>query len=327
MHTADLPRPPSAAVGALPPEEPVVDTDFFRWEEETTRAVQGRTVVHRADAFHTVHAASLEAVRELLPSQRLRPARWSDGRGLVFVTAMRYRDITTRDESGNTLVLPPYAQVAVGVLLTGPHDVPRLAPYGHPLRGFVLHMGVTTAVAAESGRRAYGFPAFVADLAFHDSPHRRQVTVTEAGHGILELRAHVHGHARPEHSPVVMYSVRDGRLMETRGRFFGHRQLMLGGDDGALLLPGLHPVADRLRDLGTDATALVTVNHVDARMVFDGPVPVGEASRYDGFVPAHEQARGHYTVAYPDTPPLDQYRVPTVVGVLELATHRHTLLA
>lgn len=321
MHTADLPSPDSHVD---------VDAHFFRWEEETTnpRALQGRTVAHRVDAVHTVHAASLEAIRELLPSPRLRPARWSDGRGLVFVAATRYRDVTARDDSGNTLVLPPYAQVAVGVLLSGPHDVPRLAPYGHPLRGFVLHMAVTTAVAAESGRRAYGFPAFVADLAFHDSPHRRQVTVTEAGHGIVELHTHVHGHARPEHSPVVMYSACDGRLMETRGRFFGHRQVMLGGDDGALLLPGLHPVADRLRELHPDAAALVTVNHVAARMVFDGPVPVGEASGRAGFVPDHEQARGHYTVAYPDTPPLDQYRVPTVVGVLELpAAHRQTVLA
>ena len=155
----------------------------------------------------------------------------------------------------------------------------------------------------------------MADLAFSESPHRRCVRVTEGGHGILELRTQVHGHARPEHSQVVMYSALGGRLMQTRGRFFGHRQTMLGGDDAELLLPGLHPVADRLRELQTDASALVAVNHVDARMVFDRPVPVGDAADHTGYVPRREPLRGRWTVAYPDTPPLDQYHLPSYVEV------------
>ncbi|GGK77596.1 acetoacetate decarboxylase family protein [Ornithinimicrobium pekingense] len=293
---------------------PEVDQDFFGWEEQAgggsgSFAAGGRMVAHRVEAFHTVHTASMQAVRELLPSEQLRPARWSQDRGLVFVAALHLRDVTTRDGSGTTLALPPFAAVAVGVLPTAPSDVPRLAPYRHPLRGFVLHLAVTDVVAARTGRAA-GLPAFVADLAVHDSPHRRHVAVTEAGHGILELRAHVHGHARPEHSPVVLCSALDGQLVQMPGRFFGHRQLMLGGDDGAFLLPGLHPVAEHLRALRADSAALVTVNHVGARMVLDGPRSVGEASVYAGHLPDPEQSRGRWTVAYPDTPPLDQYAAP-----------------
>lgn len=290
----------------------LVDPDFYRWAEEHRGGVctvPGRTVVHRADVFHTVHRASIDKIRELLPSKGLRPARWIDGQGLVFVAAMRLRDVTTRDVEGRIQVLPPYAQVVVGILLTTRHDVPGRPPYGHPLRGFLLQMPVTTALAASSGRRVHGYPSFVADLAFHDSPTTRRVSVTEGGHGILMLHARMHGRAHPEHAPVVLYSELDNRLLETRGRFFGQRQVMLGGDHGELLLAGLHPVAHSLRALRTDASALVTVNHIDSRLVLDAPVPVGTASARPGYLPAHEAARGRYTVDYPDTPPLDQYAV------------------
>lgn len=303
MTTIDLPTPTTSTV----------DADFFRWEEDQgagVRPVRGRTAIHRVDAFQTIHTASYEKVRELVPSAELHPARWFDGRGLVFVAAMRYRDVTTRDDAGATVLLPPYAEVVVGVLLATDPEIRGLAPYGQPLRGFVLHMPVTTAVAAESGRSAYGFPSFVADLAFHDSPTRRCVTVTEGGHGILVLHTALHGHVHPDHAPVIMYSELDGRLVETMGRFFGHRQTMLRGGSGDLALPGLHPVAERLRELETDAAALVTVNHVDARLIFGPPVDVGAAHPYAGFVPADEPRFGRYTVDYPDTPPLDQYSLP-----------------
>ena len=58
------------------------------------------------------------------------------------------------------------------------------------------------------------------------------------------------------------------------------------------------------------SAALVTVNHVGARMVLDGPRPVGEASGYAGHRPDPEPTRGRWTVAYPDTPPLDQDAPP-----------------
>ena len=53
----------------------------------------------------------------------------------------------------------------------------------------------------------------------------------------------------------------------------------------------------------------------------ESQVPVGEAADYTGHLPRREPLRGRYTVAYPDTPPLDQYHQPTFV---EVAPSRRT---
>jgi hypothetical protein len=291
-----------------------VDASFFEWTGDRPvvhfrgRLVRGPTVIHRIASFQTVHLAAPEAVQAVLPSQDLYPVHWFDGRAVVFVAAMRHQDVTAGYDSGESYVAPPYGEVSVGVLVTR-----RPAPRGLPVfarseRGFVLHMPVTTAIAAESGRLLLGSPKFVSDMDFVEEPLRRLVTVSESDREILTVQVRPSGRVTTNRAPVIMYSVLEGQLLESTVRFFGHRQTMIGSKSGHLDL-GDHPVADELRGLEVAPAPIMAASYLEARMLFGAGVAVGTARPYVGFV-GREPEHGRYTLAYPDTPPLDQYTVP-----------------
>jgi hypothetical protein len=101
---------------------------------------------------------------------------------------------------------------------------PRGLPvFGGSMRGFVLQMPVTTAIAAESGRLLLEYPKFVSDMNFFEEPVRRSVTVSESGREILTVRLMPSGRVTTNRAPVIMYSVLDRQFLESTVRFFGHR--------------------------------------------------------------------------------------------------------
>lgn len=290
------------------------DAAFFKWTAERPiaqfrgRAIRGPTAIHRIASFQTLHLAAFEPVRAAIPTDALHPVRWLDGRALVFVAAMRHHDVTASFDSGEPYITPPYGEVSVGVMVTR-RPAPRGLPvFGRSLRGFVLHMPVTTAIAAESGRQLLGSPKFVADMDFVEQPARRAVTVSEDDREILTVQVRPSGPVTVNRAPVIIYSVLDGQLLESTVRFFGHRQTMIGSASGHLHL-GDHPVADELRGLAVSTAPLMAASYLEARMLFGAGVPVATAHQYRGYV-GREPERGRYTLAYPDTPPLDQYTLP-----------------
>ncbi|TQM61874.1 acetoacetate decarboxylase family protein [Humibacillus xanthopallidus] len=290
------------------------DATFFDWAGERPvaefrgRVVRGPTAIHRIAAFQTLHLAAFDPVRAAIPTGDLRPVRWFDGRAVVFVSAMRHQDVTASYDGGEPYIAPPYGEVSVGVIVSR-RPAPRGLPvFGRSVRGFVLHMPVTTAIAAESGRLLLGYPKFVSDMDFVDEPARRSVTVSESGREILTVRVMPSGRVTTNRAPVIMYSVLDGQLLESTVRFFGHRQTMMGSASGHLAF-GDHPVGDELRGLRIDTSPIMAASYLDARMLFGAGIPVGTGHPYRGYV-GQEPERGRYTVAYPDTPPLNQYTVP-----------------
>lgn len=301
------------------------DAAFFTWTAERPiaqfrgRAIMGPTAIHRIASFQTVHLAAFESVRAVIPTDALHPVRWLDGRALVFVAAMRHQDVTASFDSGEPFISPPYGEVSVGVMVTR-RPAPRGLPvFGRSLRGFVLHMPVTTAIAAESGRLLLGSPKFVSDMDFVEEPLRRAVTVSEGDREIMTVQVRPSGLVTVNRAPVIIYSVLDGQLLESTVRFFGHRQTMIGSASGHVHL-GDHPVADELRGLAVDTAPLMAANYLEARMLFGAGVPVATADEYRGYV-GQEPERGRYTVAYPDSPPLDQYTLPLDIQSATFQAH------
>ena len=301
------------------------DAEFYDWPgprpvaEVDGLRLRGPAFYHRVDSFGSMHLASYDAVRELLPSSELQPVRWLDGRAVLQIGASRYHVASCSYADGTTGVLAPYAEVVIAAMVTrGPArpGLPLLAPGLHHVGGFVLHLPVTTLEARDLGLKIFGLPKFVADMEFREEPLLRQLRLLEQDSEILTLAVRPGGRVTADRSHGVLYSSLHGELLETTVRFLGHRQVRLGRRAGALQL-GRHPVADQLRALGVSPEPVMIVSYLDGRAILPFGNPIGAARDYTGYL-GSDRPRARFTVEYPGTGPIDQYSVPP--GVLPPAT-------
>ncbi len=164
---------------------------FYQWRGPRPAITAGDSQVrlpvfyHHNDVFTSVHAASYDAVAAELPSEVIQPARWRDGRAMVAVTAFRYHAITWTATDGSTSSLAPYGEISVAAVVTVGQAPPVLPLLAGQLRGFVLHLPVTTIEARGFGIAGWGFPKFVADMDFTEDPSFRRVHLSEGGSPIL----------------------------------------------------------------------------------------------------------------------------------------------
>ena len=201
----------------------------------------------RTDCFMGVFPADYGAVRDLLPSSRLYPVRLlgaqsRGGGGRLQLSRDRGRPL--RRVSGQPAVHPRPRRTAAAPLLLG---------RWHGFGGFVAHLPVTSRVAREAGRRIWGYPKFVADMAFELLPEHQQVTLTETGREILRLGVRRAGWVGLERAPLSTFTVLDTRLIRTTVAMRGYVATALGASCGELTL-GDHPVGRELTSLGLAAT-------------------------------------------------------------------------
>jgi hypothetical protein len=245
----------------------------------------------RDDGFMGVFGADHSAVSEALPSDRLRPVRLPGGRTAVGVFAFNYF------ETG----VGPYGEVGVAVPCTLDREAPPLlglfAESAIPGFGaFVLHLPVTTRVARDGGRVIWGFPKFVADMDFEVSPAFRSVAVSEGGVPLLTLTVAQKGAAIRDNRPLVSYTALDTQLVRTE--LPTRAVYQLGGGGGATLELGSHPIAEELRALGIDGTAIAARNYLSHAAVLPRGEVVGTLERrHDGYAGSDLEA-GRHTIRY-----------------------------
>ena len=265
------------------------------------RVVELPLFCHRVDCFFSVHLASFEAVRELLPSHELVPVRWFDGHAAIEVAALRYLDVTATVD-GRATTLTPYAEVVVTVLASRhvlPPGVSMLASEHLRAGSFVLDSAVTSGEARDVAREGFGFPSFVADLAFVDSPTVQAVSVSDGERQVLDLRVRPGGRMVRVRQPWVLYSSLGGALLETHAPATGWRLGRTGSRAAALGL-GDHPVAQRLRDLELHTDSLASASYLGLRRILPAGHPVASARAWPGH-PGEDREQGRYVVDHGGT--------------------------
>lgn len=245
----------------------------------------------RTDCFMGLFAADHDAVRRLLPSTRLRPLRLHRGRAAVAVVAYNYLETS----------VGPYGEIGISPLCTLDRGAPPLLGlaegYRHGFSGFVAHLPVTSRIAREAGRRVWGYPKFVADMAFEFLPERQAVTLTENGQEILRLEVSRSGRVALERTPLTTYSVLDGRLMRTAVHTRAHVATALRGGELAL---GAHPIGRGLADLGLSATPILSRTYLTHAAILPAGKDIGPTQRaYRGYA-GDEREFGAHTVRYDD---------------------------
>ena len=194
---------------------------------------------------------SAAAVRNLLPSNKLKPVQLVPGTAILSLAAMEYRQISD---------LAPYNEFAIMVPavyepMVNIPSLPLLFPQSFKRFGFyVHHMPVTTQGACDCGVEIWGFPKIVAQISFEETNQVRRCQLQAEGKDIVTLEVEkmvTKGRAMNYRT----YTVKDGQLLKTliqaQGRFGTAR--FRGGASYAL---GDHPIAEELRALGMGETAV-----------------------------------------------------------------------
>ncbi len=268
---------------------------------------------HDTAVASSYHLASAAAVARHLPRDGgrplLRPLPLPGGRTVVAVHAFRYRTVTWTGADGATHTLAPYAEVGVTAgVLAGP------GVRGRPAAGgFVLQLPVTSREARDLGREAWGLPKWLGDVDVLDAPGSQRVRLSEGGTEVLTHAVRARGPAVRGTGSRTLWSVRDGRLLETTVAVHARWQAS-PGRGGATLVLGEHPVAEALRELGLSPVALAAFRAVTHRSTLPAGRPLRDADAAPAAPYAGPDAEyGRYTVAHPGTAPLDQYP-PLPVG-------------
>jgi Acetoacetate decarboxylase (ADC) len=299
--------------------------DFYDWRGSTEEwpALNGIPArcpgfVNRLEMFGSFHAADPAAVAGVLPSTDLRPVRLLDGRAILFVGGLHYRDITNSAFIG--AMAPPYGEVMVAAMVTRGDAVPLLplAATQLPLPAawragmFPLFIPVTHRWARDAAW-AMGLPKFVADLDFEESNIMREVRGVEGGRPILRLRVPMEGNVRASHQPMLTYASAEGRLWVVEAPMFAYQRMGVGAR-GIELELGDHPVADRMRELGISSKAFASLCSVAGRFILPDRRAIGSAQPYGGYR-GEDRWFGRYTIRYPGTAPVDQYSYLTRQGI------------
>jgi hypothetical protein len=285
---------------------------------EAASNVTNPSVFHRSEAFYTIHAAQMAAVRDVLPTADLRPVRFPGDRALVALIATRYHEWTCANADGGTIVFRPFGEVAVAAFVTrwpAPAVLPVLPGMPHALAAglFWLHIPNTSGEATWAGR-ILGEPKFVADIDFTEDVVNRGVHVAEGGREILAFSMRVRGGMRVRQGRQRSYSAHRGLLLETVGRGFSYEQRQVRPKHVELEF-GDHVVGQALRQLGIEPTPLIGGSFLASRWVAPETDPrvVGRSAPYLGYE-GTDRPFGRYTVQHPGTEPVDQYADPATAA-------------
>jgi len=203
--------------------------------------------------FNLMYTASSKAVRALLPDDELRLIELQPGRCVVVFTAFEYKNCD----------VGPYNEVAISFPVTrGRRPLPGLSVLRQALTQrysvYVWQLPVTTEAARLGGIEYFGYPKFLADIAFRDEGDARTCTLEVEGCRILALE----GKRLPvKQGPLVRihtYSYKDSVPLRTailtNNLLFAQR---LRTDAARVVLGDAHPIADALRGLALSPRPLV----------------------------------------------------------------------
>jgi hypothetical protein len=284
-------------------------------------------VIQRVDGFITAHTASFDAVTAALPTEALHPVRLPNGRAVIAI-ALYEKRAATAGSGASTLVLPPYAELPITVVVTRkPMSLATAllalaGPGSSKLGGFALQFPLTSRAWRDAARSALGSPAFVADFDLDVSGPEWALRVSEDARDIVTVRVRPGGGLRRIDDIQATFGVLDRKLMAAMVETEFVAQRRRGG--ATLLLGAEHPVADALRRLDVSPRALTTIVWHGGRVNLVAPEPVRDARPYPCH-PGLDVPFGRYTVRYPGTPPIDQYaagdlcREPVAIDTMRAA--------
>lgn len=125
--------------------------------------------------------ASLDKIRDILPSKRMNPFRITPWHSMFTLTATQYKDSD----------VGPYNQVSIGIPFVFDKQTPVFTGILHKVPDvlfiYTLYLPVTTARARNSGIEMANYPEFLADINFSKDNNWINCIADSEGQNILSL--------------------------------------------------------------------------------------------------------------------------------------------
>jgi hypothetical protein len=225
--------------------------DFFKgviqWEMITKDlSLEGKLPVFYYDntAMTAIYTASTETIRRLLPLSDMHPVEVWKGRALVAFTAFEYRKTD----------IDPYNEFSISFPITFQKKaIPGLTVLGMMAKryftAYVWQLPVTTERARKGGVDMYGYPKFLADIAFSHEGSMLACTLSEGGQNILTIKGKKLRTSVEKVNRFKTFSVKDGVPLAANVYMnpieFGKS---IRGSAAQLIL-GSHDIARQLREM------------------------------------------------------------------------------
>jgi hypothetical protein len=239
-----------------------------------TYEFQGREVtlpvfVRKARSASVTYVVPSDAVRSLIPTDRLEVAEVMPGRTLFSLTSVDYIDNDLGD----------YDEVSLAFFVRE-----RGTPAGFPYTGaaydfvrnrlatYIHRLPVTQSFTREAGEGIWGFPKTVEEIQIDHVEGQCRTRLSCDGHHVLTLSVPDGGTRKIPDSEMTTYSFINGLLHRTR--------FLSGAEDcgfhlgGSNLELGDHPISAELRSMGLPRRALLSVWMGAMYGRFDAPEPV-----------------------------------------------------
>ncbi|MCU0597198.1 MAG: acetoacetate decarboxylase family protein [Desulfobacterota bacterium] len=196
-----------------------------------------------------IYTASTNKVKKLLPHPAMNPIEMFPGRCMVAFTAFEYRKTD----------IDPYNEFSIAFLIAfDKTQIPGLTALWQMARrcftAYMWKLPVTTEIARFGGVELYGYPKFLADIAFERSSEWIGCRLSEKGENILNLKGKVLPTARGKITRFVTYSIVEGipvtaNVVVDPVEFAQSRD----GRSAILELGAKHPIASVLKEIQLSA--------------------------------------------------------------------------
>jgi hypothetical protein len=220
----------------------------------------------RSPALMAGFSIDARAARDLLPGGEIHPFTLPNGRGVLLITVIDYRETD----------IGKYIEFSIAIACTrGPRATPplvgavfrRLCGTGQ----FVLDLPVSTEISVKGGKGIWGMPKHQANLDFVLADDVVSSTYDLDGQFCMKIEVQRQGMLRglPLRASAVNYCAFRGLLMKSSIYFKGRSDVALGGRARGRLLLGDHPRMDPLRDLDIASRPFLTTIIHDSGGVLD----------------------------------------------------------
>lgn len=214
-----------------------------------------------------IYTASTALVRPYLPDARMHPLEVTPGRCLVAFTAFEYRKTD----------IDPYNEFSIAILINfDKRAIPGLSILrqflANAFHAYVWHLPVTTEIARYGGVELYGYPKFIADIAFTRGAGHIECTLAAGDKLILKVRGRQLQTSAGKRVRFKTYPVKDGITLcgnvYTRHHDYAESR---GGADASLTIGTDHPISAELRSIDlSDKPLLYQYSPVNEAVLF-GP--------------------------------------------------------
>ncbi|MBU0994397.1 MAG: acetoacetate decarboxylase family protein [Proteobacteria bacterium] len=201
---------------------------------------------YNAASFTGIFTADTEKVKAHLPFPDMKPVEIFPGRALVALTALEYKDTD----------IDPYNEFSVAVLITyRERNIPVYSLlkqlFQNSLKTYILSLPVTTDRARRGGVELGGYPKFLAEIEFKDTPGERVCVVSTGNHRLLTFYGKKTKTQKGRKIHAKVYTSMQGKAMSAN-LYMNQKEFSqtLGKGNSGIDIGSGHLVCDILNNIG-----------------------------------------------------------------------------